>query len=238
MTGILAIVLARRERTTVKDLQLVFPCVVSVPLLCEAAPLMLSSGSATEVFEKLDRHTRLGSTERRRHNSLCNLVASRLPKRTETIVNVPIFALKGTSNVKKRSRRVDIISIDKESRRCSLIEITVVRDETLASRIDAKLEKYSDLQDDLASSEWYFNSQSFEAVLKVLPIVRAAIRGIVEIQTMVIAVGVFGTVPESTAYAVRALIEGPTDEFVRDIQSCVLDVNLKPFIATSRRSEQ
>jgi hypothetical protein len=189
-----------------------------VELLFTVAPALRSVAEPREAVAVLDRHSRLGRVERRRHDALLHLVHGWAEARcggTQVLRDVPVALLGGladTNNVEKRSRRVDLSFV--RGGRLKLVEVTVVRDSALSSRITEKLNKYSDLAASLSGSPW-----ALERSLDVDDVA-------------VIAVGVLGTVPECTRSALRdiGVKADEIDELVREMQRCVLRFNLMPFI--------
>lgn len=191
---------------------------VDAELLFTVAPSLRTVAEPLKSLDVIDKHTRQGSVERQRHDALLYLLHSWVADRCggeEILRDAPLAHLGNlakTKNVKKRSRRVDLSFI--RDGRLKLVEVTVVRDVALSSRIAEKVDKYSDLVASLSNSPW------------------AMERGLGIDGVAVVAMGVLGTVPESTRDSLRALGFEPCEieELLREMQLCVLRFNLGPFI--------
>ena len=208
------------------ELERLLPAGTNASLLVEMAPRLLEAPAA-EAAAKLEAHTRSGATERGRHDVLCRLTRALLEGQgAETVHDVPLAllpmaapsALGDGATALKRSRRVDIVAMHLERRRVWLVEVTVVRDGTLGVREAEKAAKYADLPALLESSSWVQE------------------RGLAVSEPVVLAVGVYGTVSDSTAAALgRVAVElslpaSDVDLFLDEARQTVLRWNLAPFL--------
>lgn len=200
------------------DFKQCLPFGVDEELLFTVAPSLRAVTEPIKTLDLIDQHTRRGSVERRRHDALLYLLHSWVADRCggkEIKRDTPLAhlgKLAETKNVKKRSRRVDLSFI--RDGRLKLVEVTVVRDVALSSRIAEKVDKYSDLVASLSNSPW------------------ALERGLDIDGVAVIAVGVLGTVPECTRDSLRTLgfETSEIEELAKEMRLCVLHYNLGPFI--------
>jgi len=209
-----------------KTLGLKLPPAASTDQMLALAPRLLQQPSPEDAFQALDAHTRAGGTERRRHELVCGLLWEWLHKKGyEVHRDVALGSLPADlrpHGVSKLSRRIDLVGVDPTSRRLDLIEVTVVRDDQLESRVKEKEAKYADLPPALAKTP---RVQAQE--LKVC-------------EPLVFALGVYGTIPPSTMQGVCQVAGCPenqaeVDALVQEAQMRVLIENTWPFSARGKR---
>jgi hypothetical protein len=187
---------------------------VNVTMLTQAAPALLTFPPET-AFRMLDAHCRDGRTERSRHGRVVNRLNLWCNEHGfETLVDRSLHSLKVLAS--KGSRRIDIIAIDRR-KVAHLIEVTVVQDDKIDARIREKEAKYADLPEALSRSQWAIDRGVY---LKTSP--------------MVVAIGVYGTIPESTRETLLSLgvPSSSVDVVAENLRREVLEQNLKLFLAS------
>ena len=115
-----------------------------------------------------------------------------------------------------------MVAVDTAHKACYLVEVTVVRDGTLEARVAEKVAKYADLKGVLEASAWVQE------------------RGLKVHDTVVVAVGVWGSISATTVMGLEATMGFTPEETIAMTQSfreTVLEYNLRPFLPRASRGD-
>lgn len=133
----------KKERIVLQsELTALFPASTNRFKIAELISLDLlhvkRENDALRIFETLERHNKLSFNQRRRHDAVVAMVRDLFPSTVEIKHDTPLALFPCSDDWSQRSRRVDLVVTDFEQKQIHLIEVTVVKDDTLVERVAEK----------------------------------------------------------------------------------------------------